>query len=80
MGQHDATARWRSSCCGKESCFLLSFALFQLGMEEAGRSWARAYACKVWEWWSDEDEWEPFQEVDAQVLEKAMEKCVQCTT
>ncbi|CAE6960143.1 trip12 [Symbiodinium natans] len=25
----------------------------------------------VWEWWSDEDEWEPFQEVDAQVLEKA---------
>mmetsp|Transcript_51962 Transcript_51962/g.121852 ORF Transcript_51962/g.121852 Transcript_51962/m.121852 type:complete len:563 (+) Transcript_51962:30-1718(+) len=25
----------------------------------------------VWEWWSDEDEWEPFQEVDAQLLEKA---------
>ncbi|CAK9034805.1 unnamed protein product [Durusdinium trenchii] len=25
----------------------------------------------VWEWWSDDDEWESFKDVDAQLLEKA---------
>lgn len=25
----------------------------------------------VWEWWSDSDEWEPFKDVDGQLLEKA---------
>lgn len=24
----------------------------------------------VWEWWSDDNDWESFQDVDAQLLEK----------